>query len=280
MSRLDVVERLLAGERRARGRVLDAGTGGGYMTAQLARLEPSVLVSVSLDESSFAAARARLSAGAMSRGKVVFRRGDLADPGFAWELAGLAGPFDLVVGDYLLAAVAGHRPFAEPEVIDALIRLTGPGGRLVLTGLEPGVPCETAEHEVVRLILRWRDAAAYLAGDEMYREFPCRWVLRELEEALERSVRARPPGERRDSSPPGRISLVTWSEALGWSLAHLAELADDAVRRAEGCGDNALARFLRRRLDATLKQAARLTGFAGGRASVAWSCDWVIVVDF
>lgn len=238
------------------------------MTAVLAVFQPTTLVSVSLDESSFAAARERLPAGAAADGRVSFRCGDLADPAFRASLLDTGGPFDLVVGDYLLAAAAGHRPFAELEVLDALIRLVAPGGRLVLTGLEPGTPGRTPEEEGIREILRWRDAARYLSGDEIYRELPAGSVLRRLQERLTVA------GAVASHGP-----AVIWSEPVTWSLSHLSRLAEDAVRLAESGDDPAWARFLRRRLAATLKQAARRAGFAGGRAAVAWSRDWVIVAD-
>jgi len=256
-----VVEKLLAADPRTCGRVLDAGTGGGRMTALLARFGPTELVSVSLDETSFDAARSRLPAGAAER--VSFRLGDLTDSDLVEP-----GIFDLVVGDYLIAAVAGHRPFRQTDVLAALWRAVAPGGVLILTGMEPSARCSGVEQEVVRTVLRWRDAATYLSGREMYREVPPEWVLERLEEVIRRA------GETGTGriDPPGPL----WSEPLTWSLGHLRRLADDAVRRAGASGDRNLAVFIRKRLDGILRRAARLPGFRPGSGPVAWARDWVV----
>jgi len=261
-----VVERLLAADPRTRGRVLDAGTGSGYMTALLARLAPGELVSVGLDENSFAAARARLPAGALACGRVRFVLGDLAAPDLVE-----AGAYDLVVGDYLIAAVAGHRPFRELEVLAGLWRAVAPGGLLVLTGMEPFAPCRSPEEEVVREILRWREAAAYLGGRETYREAPARWVVARLEEIIGRD-NVHQDGRR--SRPE-----LFWSEPLVWTLDDVRRLAASAVRHAGLSPDRVLESFVRRRLDTVLRRAARLGGFGPPGGRVTWSRDWIVRVE-
>jgi SAM-dependent methyltransferase len=255
VSRLETVEALLASEPRARGRVLDAGTGGGYMTAILASLGPSELVSVSVDEAAFAEARERSAvvAGAAATGKLRFLLGDLADP----DLLPVE-TFNLVVADYLLAAVASQRPFREPEVLERLGRLLAPSGLLVVTGMEPFEPARTPEQEAIRAVLRWWAALTFLGDEEMYREFPSWWVagrLRERGLAVEAPVASAP---------------------LVWSMALLQRLAHDGRRRAAASGDPALERFAVKRLAALVRRAARLPGFASGDRKVAWSRDWVV----
>ena len=255
MSRLEAVKTLLASEPRARGRVLDAGTGGGYMTAILASLGPSELVSVSVDEAAFAEARERseVVAGAAAEGKLRFLLGDLADP----DLLPVAA-FDLVVADYLLAAVASHRPFRELEVLERLARLLAPGGLLVVTGMEPFEPARTPEQEAIRAVLRWWGALTFLGGEEMYRESPSWWVAGRLRE--------------RGLSVEAPVS----SEPLVWSIALLQRLAQEGMRQAAASGDPALERFAAKRLAALVRRAARLPGFASGDRKVAWSQDWVV----
>lgn len=255
--RLEAVRAALADDRRARGRVLDAGTGGGRMTALLAALSPAELVSVSLDESDFGEARRRLPAGA--EGRVRFVRGDLAEPGL------LAGPpFDLVVGDYLLAAAAGLRPFGETSLLAALVESLAPGGLLVLTGMQPFEPCRSAEQEAIRGLLRWWAALSYLAGEEMYREAPAAWVVARLREVS-----------------GGRLAIAEpeFTPPLEWSPAELIVLAGEATLRAEASGDARLASFARSHLPGLVRQASRLPGFRADGSSgghVAWSRDWII----
>jgi len=249
---LELVDALLTGDPRARGRVLDAGTGGGHMTALLAARRPVELVSVSLDDSSFARAGERLPAGAVDR--VVFILGDLADPGF---LAGRT--FDLVVGDYLLAAVAGHRPFREDQVLRSLVSRLARDGLLVLTGMEPFEPRRSREGEVVWAILRWRDALAILGGDEPYREVPGWWAAERLREA---GMKAREP---------------LHSEPLRWSPAGLRAVADSGLRAAGRAGDPRVLSTARARLGALCREAEGLARSGGKDGRLAWGRDWVVL---
>jgi SAM-dependent methyltransferase len=258
VSRLGVVKELLHGDARARGRVLDAGTGGGFMTEILAEFRPAELHSVSVDESAFSTARSRLPSDLGDR--VRFVQGDPGDPGF------LSGEeYDLIVGDYLLAAAAGHRPFREIDLLRGLVGRLAPGGLLVLTGLEPLAVCRTAEEEVVRTVLRWWAGLTYLGGEEMYREIPARWVVDRLRELAVQS----------NSAPMLEVEEPRFSPPLLWSISQLRGLAEDAVRRAESGGETGLASFSRSYLRDVCRRAAGLPGFATGGRRVPWSRDWV-----
>ncbi len=258
LSRLKVVRTVLAGDPRARGRVLDAGTGGGHMTALLAGLRPAELLSVSLDETSFPEARLRLPPGTDERVRFVLT--DLAGDDLAPEL-GPGRSYDLVVGDYLLAAVAGHRPFREVDVLARLASLLAPGGLLVVTGLEPFDPPAGPEQEAVWTVHRWWSALTYLGGEEMYREVPSWWVSDRLRE---RGLAVSPP---------------LWSEPVLWSLGQLREMAADSLARVEGSTDGRLSAYARRHLEAVIARAARLPGLAGGKGRVAYGRDWVVLAE-
>lgn len=254
VSRLELVRDLLADDPRARGRVLDAGTGGGHMTAILVGFGPAELVSVSVDETSFTETRTRLPPGSEApAGPVRFLLGDLSEEGLLPP-----GRFDLIVGDYLLASVAGHRPFRELDVLAGLRRLLTPGGLLILTGFEPLAPRRTREEELVWTVLRWWGAMTYLSGEEMYREVPAWWASDRLRE------RGFEPAE------------PFFSEPVRWTLGQLRRLAASAVDRAASSGDPKLAAFARARLGAFLREAARLPGFAAAGPGAAWSRDWVV----
>ncbi len=229
------------------------------MTEILVEFRPAELHSVSVDESSFAAATRRLPSDLCAR--VRFVQGDLGDPGL------LAGEgYDLIVGDYLLAAAAGHRPFREIDLLRGLVGRLAPGGLLVLTGLEPLTPCRTEEEEVVRTVLRWWAALIYLGGEEMYREVPARWVVDRLRELAVQS----------SSAPMLEVEEPRFTPPLLWSLSQLRGLAEDAVRRAGGGGEARLASFARSYLRDICRRAARLPGFATGGGRVPWSRDWIV----
>ncbi len=259
MSRLQTVKGLLSGDRRVRGKVLDAGTGGGHMTAILAGFRPSELCSVSLDEAAFETARSRLPP--VAEGRVRFLLGDLSDPGLVPEAS-----FDLVVGDYLLAAAAGRRPFREVDILAGLVRAMAPGGLLVLTGMEPFEPRRSPEQEAVQALLRWWAALTYLGGEEMYREVPAVWAVERLREAAKVGR----------GGAALQIAEPLFSAPLAWSLAQLHSLADEGVGRAAASGDATLAAFARRHLAGLCRRAARLPGFASGQGKVAWGRDWIV----
>jgi len=113
-----VVERCLARlEGLSEPRILDVGTGSGAIALALADEVPAArVVAVDLSEDALALARENLARADVD-GRVELRRGDL--------LAGVAGPFDLVVSNppYVPAAEYGS---LQPE-----IRLYEPYGAVV-----------------------------------------------------------------------------------------------------------------------------------------------------
>ena len=132
------------------------------------------------------------------------------------------------------------------------------GGLLVLTGAEPFEPCLTEEQEIVRDVLRWREAMIRLTGEEPYRECPAWWVAARLrEQELE-------------------VEEPCFSAPVTWSLGHVRKLAESGVARAAASGDTRLAAFARRRFGALCRKAARLPGFAAGAGPVRWTRDWVL----
>ena len=94
--------------------------------------------------------------------------------------------FDVVLLDYLLAAVAMHWPYAEDEVLWRVLRSVKPhGGLALLTGIEPYDLTldgrRFADDKTVLDIEAVGDAAALLANRRTYRELPMEWVLRQVQ---------------------------------------------------------------------------------------------------
>lgn len=170
--------------------VLDAGTGEGFCTRFLAERRPGRLVSVTCLAEEIAPARQRIGELA---GAVEFQIADLvAMPRIA------DATFDVVVGDFLIAAVAGYRPFREIDCIKELVRVLKPGGRLVLTGwdaassdvangtIDPFASTRRTFLELVRL----REALHMLTDTAIFREHPAAWIadrLAELDMPVERT---------------------------------------------------------------------------------------------
>ena len=92
--------------------------------------------------------------------------------------------YDVVVLDYLLAAVNMHWPFGEEAVLERVLRSVRPrGGMALLTGIEPYELTLERRHKGDAAILDAEslgDAAALLAGRRSYRELPLQWVLQQV----------------------------------------------------------------------------------------------------
>jgi release factor glutamine methyltransferase len=117
-----VVERCLAHlDGVAEPRILDVGTGSGAIALALADEVPAArVVAVDVSEDALALARENLARADVD-GRVELRRGDL--------LAGIAGPFDLVVSN------PPYVPRAEYDSLQPEIRLYEPYGAVVGDGV-------------------------------------------------------------------------------------------------------------------------------------------------
>lgn len=101
--------------------------------------------------------------------------------------------YDTILADYLIGAMDHFSPYHQDVVFRRLARHLRPGGRLLVLGMEPVPDAGRGAARVAADVARARDAAALLAGERPYREYPLGWVERALakEEGLtvvERSV--------------------------------------------------------------------------------------------
>lgn len=148
--------------------VLDAGTGEGHLTRVLAEQSPARLTSITLRTDEIDIARQTV--------------GHLADR-VCFEVADITSmrqiaddQFDLVVADFLIAAVASYTPYREVEAVEELARVTRPGGRLLMTGWEVGEGTPTEFEQRIRQLSALRDVADRLNDRRSFREFPSSWV--------------------------------------------------------------------------------------------------------
>lgn len=148
--------------------VLDAGTGEGHFTRFLAERDPKRLVSITCLEEEIPPARDLL--GNLSA-RVEFHVADLTRMP---EISD--GSFDVVGGDFLIAAVAAYTPYREIECLKELCRVLRPGGRLVLTGWEVWRECRNRTERTIRDLFKLREGAHHLAGEDPFREHPRHWI--------------------------------------------------------------------------------------------------------
>lgn len=152
--------------------VLDAGTGEGHFTRFLAERRPARLVSMTCLEREVPGAKERL--GDLAAG-VDFHVGDLTHmPEIASE------SFDVVGGDFLIAAVASYTPYLEIECLHELRRVLRPGGRIVLTGWEVWPETRNRTEAALRSLFKLREAIYHLLGEDPFREHPRFWIERRL----------------------------------------------------------------------------------------------------
>jgi ubiquinone/menaquinone biosynthesis C-methylase UbiE len=154
--------------------VLDAGTGEGWFTRYLAEQRPRRLVSITCRQAEIVSARRQL--------------GELADA-VEFVVADLtqmreipANSFDVVAGDYLIAAVSASRPFREIDLLKELLRVLRVGGTMALTGWEATPSRDSPTEGKVRRLYRLREAIQHLLGMRPFREHPEFWVTDRLRE--------------------------------------------------------------------------------------------------
>jgi hypothetical protein len=135
--------------------------------------------------------------------------------------------YDVVLIDFLLAAVHMHWPFAEDEVLCRVLQAVKPrGGLALLTGIEPYDLVLDPGHESDALVLNAEalgDAAALLAHRSSYRELPMEWVLRQVSRV----------GDFRVVSTrffPMTINSESLRSQLSFARSEAKHVKDDALR--------------------------------------------------
>ena len=88
--------------------------------------------------------------------------------------------YDTILADYLIGAMDKFSPYHQDVVFRRLARHLRPGGRLLVLGMEPVPDAGRGAARVAADVARARDAAALLAGERPYREYPLGWVERAL----------------------------------------------------------------------------------------------------
>lgn len=169
---------MLSGSEIKGKEVLDAGTDNvGCSHIFLAELKPSKLVSISIDKAIITQCEENIPN--EYRDFVKFALGDVTDLKNLFPNS----HFDVIMADFLMAAVAGWCPFKEIDAIKELYRVLKPNGIIVFAGFEEPSYATIDPIEKLALALNdFRDFARILTGGKIYREFPLNWMLDRLEE--------------------------------------------------------------------------------------------------
>jgi hypothetical protein len=88
--------------------------------------------------------------------------------------------YDTILADYLIGAMDGFSPYEQDQMIPKLSKLLKPGGRLYIVGLEPLPDSAPGDGNIICKIRQVRDACILLAGHRCYREYPVKWVERQI----------------------------------------------------------------------------------------------------
>lgn len=152
--------------------MLDAGTGE-HSLRWLCSLESKRITAVTGDRHRCNALRWKFSEGLRPLDRVI--TGNWLNHGLCRDEV-----FDVVVADYLLGAIDGFAPWFQDQLFGRLNRHVGRD--LYIVGLEPFASAPVGVGaKLILQINRLRDACILLAGHRCYREYPRRWVERNLE---------------------------------------------------------------------------------------------------
>ena len=89
--------------------------------------------------------------------------------------------FDIVIADYLLGAIDGFAPYFQGALFGRL--KTHMKTKLYIVGLEPYPNiANTDGGKLILELARLRDACILLAKHRCYREFPMKWVIKNLQQ--------------------------------------------------------------------------------------------------
>lgn len=99
---------------------------------------------------------------------------------FGGELTLPLGQYDTILADYLIGAMDGFSPYKQEEMLQKLLNLLKPGGRLYIVGLEPIPDKVDGDANVICKVRQVRDACILLAGHRCYREYPVEWMIHQI----------------------------------------------------------------------------------------------------
>ena len=151
-------------------RILDAATGAGFTTCELAQRVKGTVISVDIDPSQAAQERIK-DANLLS--KVEFIKGNLAKMDFLDE-----NSIDAVVSHSTLSSIPAETPFMLLHVLREFYRVLKPAGILLIIDYYPlsAVPVRNKPDKIAEDAWRVYKSVAELVGDHHHEELPPEWV--------------------------------------------------------------------------------------------------------
>jgi hypothetical protein len=159
---------------RAWGRVLDAGTGS-HSLRWICSLPTTGWTAVTIDTTRVQSTLKGIGGSLRDTDAMVL--GDWTDPTL------LQGErFDTVLVDYLIGAIDVFTPYFQGQVLARLLRHVR--DRIYVIGLEP-FPAQTPSiaGQFLIQLAQMKSACRLLSGQRAFREFPAKWVERQLEQS-------------------------------------------------------------------------------------------------
>jgi ubiquinone/menaquinone biosynthesis C-methylase UbiE len=198
--------------------VLDAATGSGDTTVEIAQRIGGKVVSVDIDLSP--SAREKVEKADLSS-KVEFIKGNLADMEFLDDHS-----IDAIVSHATVSSIPSQTPFMLSGVLEEFYRVLKPEGRMIIIDYYPlsEIAVKTEADRIAQEAWRVYKAVAELVGDSHHREIPPQRLIEILEGIGFRDCVVEKISERTLST--------TFHEYVESMLAYVKEIEDHELQSA------------------------------------------------
>ncbi|MGC1119725.1 MAG: methyltransferase domain-containing protein [Candidatus Methanofastidiosia archaeon] len=199
-------------------RVLDAATGAGVTTLEIARRTNGTVISVDIDPADSAVKRiedANLSS------KVEFVKGNLARMDFLHN-----DSIDAIVSHSTVSSIPAETPFRVLQVFKEFFRVLKPDGILLIIDYYPleSAAVKNKADEIAQDAWRTYKAVAELVGDHHHEELPPEWVCEILKDIGFKDLYHEKISERELSE--------TFGEYIENMLGYIINIKDEGLRSA------------------------------------------------
>jgi ubiquinone/menaquinone biosynthesis C-methylase UbiE len=198
--------------------VLDAATGAGNATLEIAQRTSGIVISVDIDPAE-SAARKIEDANLSSR--VRFVKGNLARMDFLHE-----NSIDAIVSHSTVSSIPAETPFMVLQVLREFFRVLKPDGILLIIDYYPleSAAVKREADEIAQEAWRTYKAVAELVGDHHHEELPPEWICETLRDIGFKNVHHEKISERELSE--------TFEEYIENMLQYIKTIEDDGLRSA------------------------------------------------
>ncbi|MBU7038782.1 MAG: class I SAM-dependent methyltransferase [Theionarchaea archaeon] len=198
--------------------ILDAATGAGNTTLELAQRIKGKVISVDMDTADSAVERiedANLSS------KVEFVKGNLARMDFLQDAS-----IDAIVSHSTVSSIPAETPFKVLQVFKEFFRVLKPDGILLIIDYYPleSAAVKNKADEIAQDAWRVYKAVAELVGDHHHEELPPEWICETLHDIGFKDISHEKISERKLSE--------SFGEYIENMLMYISNIKDDGLRNA------------------------------------------------